>query len=474
MGEVSAAVVAGALTPQDGLRVIATRSRLMSQLSGQGATDDASHSPVGDGELPELRTALADLAPQLPRIPVITTARTAPEFDADHWAASLHDSVRFSEAVAVAGADYGTFVEVGPHPVLTDVISDTLGEIHHHSIATLQRDAHDTLSFHTNLNRTHTTRPPETDHPPEPHAVLPTTLWHHTRHWMNSPEKPGRGIDASWRSAPHLITIKERLKSAVAAPQSGTLLGRHVKIDTTPPVHLWQAWLQPEVKPYPGFQRIQGVEVVPASVFLQTLLTAASECESSGLSDVRFEHPFVIDQPQMIQVVADGESVTVSSGSAADTPADQWIGHASARISQEEPDQTANSAEQEILSDYVSSVVEPQRMRGIEGQPFAWSVESCRAARDAFHADLELPGASAVALLDAAVHVGRFVDGAGPRLLLPVAAQSIRLHGGLADSGGAVKVRRRGGNDDELVVDIVVIAPDGSRCLDIRSLRYAA
>src|SRR6202041_1762628 len=37
MGEVTAAVVAGALTPGDGLRVIATRSRLMSRLAGQGA-----------------------------------------------------------------------------------------------------------------------------------------------------------------------------------------------------------------------------------------------------------------------------------------------------------------------------------------------------------------------------------------------------------------------------------------------------
>ena len=37
MGEVTAAVVAGALSPAEGLRVIATRSRLMSTLAGQGA-----------------------------------------------------------------------------------------------------------------------------------------------------------------------------------------------------------------------------------------------------------------------------------------------------------------------------------------------------------------------------------------------------------------------------------------------------
>ena len=37
MGEISAAVVAGALTPAQGLQVIATRSRLLARLSGQGA-----------------------------------------------------------------------------------------------------------------------------------------------------------------------------------------------------------------------------------------------------------------------------------------------------------------------------------------------------------------------------------------------------------------------------------------------------
>ena len=37
MGEVTAAVVAGVLSPADGLKVIATRSRLMAKLSGQGA-----------------------------------------------------------------------------------------------------------------------------------------------------------------------------------------------------------------------------------------------------------------------------------------------------------------------------------------------------------------------------------------------------------------------------------------------------
>ena len=122
MGEVTAAVVAGALTAAEGLAVIATRSRLMARLSGQGAmalleldpesaealiadypdvtlavyasprqtviagppeqvdaliavvgaqdrlarridVDVASHHPIIDPVLPELRSALSGLAP---------------------------------------------------------------------------------------------------------------------------------------------------------------------------------------------------------------------------------------------------------------------------------------------------------------------------------------------------------------------------------------------------------------------------
>jgi acyl transferase domain-containing protein/acyl carrier protein len=195
MGEVSAAVVAGALSPADGLRVIATRSRLLSRSSGHGAM---ALLEVNDPVLPEFRTALADLTPKPPSIPIITMTSddqtgAAPVFDADYWAANLCNPVRFDQAVTAAGADYGTFVEVSPNPLLTGAISDTLGQVHHHSIGTLQRDTHDTLTFHTNLNATHTTQPPLAPHPPEPHPFIPSTPWHHTHHWITLPEAPELG-----------------------------------------------------------------------------------------------------------------------------------------------------------------------------------------------------------------------------------------------------------------------------------------
>ena len=252
MGEVTAAVVAGALTVADGLRVIAARSRLMSQLAGHGAVallnldaeataaliadfpgvsvagyvsprqtviagpvapvdaviaaaraqnrfarrvnmEVASHTALMDPILPDLRAALADLTPSLPTIPFFSTAveNTTlldgnPLLDAEYWVANVRQPARLRQAITAAAEDHTTFIEISAHPILTHAVNDTLESVsHHHSVGTLWRDRDDTVSFHTNLNTTHTDHPPQTPHPPEPHPVLPTMPWHHTRHWMD-------------------------------------------------------------------------------------------------------------------------------------------------------------------------------------------------------------------------------------------------------------------------------------------------
>ena len=270
MGEVSAAVVAGALSVAEGLRVIAVRSRLMSRLAGQGAValleldagataeliagyprvslavyssprqtviagppvdvdavmavvagqgrfarrvnmEVASHNALMDPVLPELRAALADLRPAQPGIPFVSTVAEGPTpvLDADYWVANVRRPVRLSQAIAAAGENHATFVEISAHPTLTYAITETLGQAHHHSVGTLWRDGDDTLAFHTNLNATHTTHPPHTPHPVEPHPVLPTTPWQHTRHWISpapvtrrvagaGPARTGGVIPAEW------------------------------------------------------------------------------------------------------------------------------------------------------------------------------------------------------------------------------------------------------------------------------------
>ena len=112
--------------------------------------------------------------------------RTAAVVDADYWVANLRNPVRFSQAVAAAGDDHGTFIEVSPHPLLTHAISETLDRVHHHSIGTLARDTARHVHFpHQPQRHPHRPAAAATDHPPEPHPALPTTPWHHTHHWIS-------------------------------------------------------------------------------------------------------------------------------------------------------------------------------------------------------------------------------------------------------------------------------------------------
>ncbi len=188
----------------------------------------------------------------------------------------------------------------------------------------------------------------------------------------------------------------------------------------------------------------------------------------------------------MIQVVADAASVTVSSSVAGPAgpenggSAQRWVKHASARISREphnDAPQHSDVPEPQAAADaeFVDeSVTTLWQTWGSEGRPFEWSVGSCRSAAGRLHADVELSKPSAAALLDAAIHLARLLDSSNPRLMIPAAVASVRFEAEFADPRGRIEVRRLGGNDEQLTVDIAVTAPDGSSCIDVRGLRYAA
>ncbi len=63
---------------------------------------------------------------------------TPPVLDADYWVANVRQPVRFSQAVTAAGAEHTTFVEISAHPMLTQAITEILGETHHHAVGTLR------------------------------------------------------------------------------------------------------------------------------------------------------------------------------------------------------------------------------------------------------------------------------------------------------------------------------------------------
>jgi phthiocerol/phenolphthiocerol synthesis type-I polyketide synthase D len=496
MGEVTAAVVAGALTPADGLRVIATRSRLMSRLSGQGAmallelsaagaedliadypdvtlavyaspqqsviagppdqvdaviavvdaegrlarrieVDVASHHPTIDPILPELRTALSDLVPITPKIPLIsTTGHTGsePMFDAGYWAANLRNPVRFSQAVAAAGADHSTFIEVSPHPLLTHAITESLesgrprGDVQ--VGATLNRDNPETLTFHTQLA---TVRPPlgetaESAISTGQLADIPPTPWLHSKYWL-ADRSVGRG-------------------PVGAHP----LLGVHVEMPSGRD-HVWQADVGTDVIPWLADHKVHGQPVMPAAAFAEIALAAASEAlgrpvQSVQLNRLEVEQMLALDAgtqltTQLSQGADDSVRVEIHSRSAAGT----WCRHAVARVEvaqRDVPAQPSGSAGAAGTALSPADFYTALRRTGAQhGQAFAALTRIMRTPGGSSDTEIALPDEAAPhrgyrihpVMLDAALQslaaampVESLTDSAEVTYL-PVSLETVRLFG---------------------------------------------
>jgi acyl transferase domain-containing protein len=93
--------------------------------------DFASHSPAMDELTGALTSALSGLEPRPAHVPVVSTVTGRPaepgDFGPAYWGRNIREPVRFAEAVdGLARAGNGTFLELGPHPVLGAAVSECL------------------------------------------------------------------------------------------------------------------------------------------------------------------------------------------------------------------------------------------------------------------------------------------------------------------------------------------------------------
>ncbi|NRN66560.1 Beta-ketoacyl synthase [Kibdelosporangium sp. 4NS15] len=202
-GEIAAAVVAGALSLEDGARVVALRSQAIARtLAGAGgmmsiglpvaeveprlrpgvsiaavngpksvvvsgdpaeldalheelsaaqvrvrriAVDYASHSAHVERLRDELLDVLAPITPLVPRIPFrsTVTGQWEERLDAEYWYRNLRQRVLFADTIeSLAGAGFTGFVESSSHPVLTPGITETLDALKQDGVVTgtLRRD----------------------------------------------------------------------------------------------------------------------------------------------------------------------------------------------------------------------------------------------------------------------------------------------------------------------------------------------
>jgi phthiocerol/phenolphthiocerol synthesis type-I polyketide synthase D len=377
MGEVSAAVVAGALTAAEGLRVIATRSRLMSRLAGHGAMAEleldaaatealivdypdvtlavyasphqtiiggpaeqvdavvsaaqrrnlcaqrinmeaASNTALMDPILPELVSALADLTPQSPRIPYISTvadtAEPAPVLDAEHWVANVRQPARFSQAIAVAARNHGTLIEISPHSLATHAIADILesealtGRVVVASATNRVEDQ--TLFFHSQLAALGGTA---LESSAGRMVDVPPTPWLHSRYWMAS--RP----------------VRVRLTG------DHPLLGVHVEMPSGRD-HVWRAELGTDLIPWLADHKVHSQPVLPAAAFVEMVLAAGSEAlglpvQGVEVSRLEVEQMLALDgrielTTQLVRDADDGIRVEIHSRSAEG----DWRRHAVAGV----------------------------------------------------------------------------------------------------------------------------------------------
>ncbi len=215
-GEIAAACVAGALSLEDGAKVVALRSLAIRALAGGGgmvsvalpadeipdwvavaavngpasvvvsadsagvekvlawcdeqgvrakriAVDYASHSVQVEELEKELDTVLAGISPRSGSVPFYSTLTgnllDTNELDSGYWYRNLRNPVLFHNATeALLGQGHTVFLEMSPHPVLTMALSDTFDAVGSDAVAlgTLQRDRDEATQFLTALAHAHT------------------------------------------------------------------------------------------------------------------------------------------------------------------------------------------------------------------------------------------------------------------------------------------------------------------------------
>ncbi|WP_433335097.1 beta-ketoacyl synthase N-terminal-like domain-containing protein [Spirillospora sp. CA-294931] len=521
MGEVAAAVVSGALSAEDGVKVIARRSRLAGGLAGRGAmavvelaservgellprfpgvelavsnaprqsvvagdvaavrdlvahvegldllarfvkVDYASHSAQVDPLLGELADLLAEVRGGQPETGFYSTVlddpAVPPAFDAAYWAANLRRPVRFRQAVEAALADgHSEFVEISPHPVLTHAVTETLAEAGAGDAAVLA-----TLRRDDDETR-----------------VFHANLAGLALRGRPRPDTAPQIIDlptTPWRHERHWARTGRARVAHSGAPSADTLLGTHQRIGTSPESDVWQTRLVPEALPYPGSHALHGAAVVPASVLVNTALAAAARTDRRAAVNLRLVRPLTPDREREVQVVAHGPALRISSRSGPDAP---WTLHLTADLSASAKAPVADAAPPPVRGTTLTQD-DIDRLfadRGVVGSGYPWRVTaltrrdgelvgSVEPVRDpAGHADL----------LDLALQLAPLAAARGEdaeALHVPARLGEVRAHGTPA---GPVTLHVRQADAEapgETVMEITVTGRDGGELLRVARATY--
>ncbi|WP_406276351.1 SDR family NAD(P)-dependent oxidoreductase [Nocardia sp. NBC_00881] len=388
MGEVSAAVVCGALSIADGVRVSCRRAAALIPLAGTGAmasvdlphqqveeelrqvddvtvavisspratvvaggpepvrhvverwqirgltarfiaSDVAAHGPHLDPYAPLLIGALSDIRPQHPAVPFYSTVTDDPRqsviFDGAYWADNLRRPVRFADAVRAAAEDgHVVFLEVSVHPIVGHAMRETLQDIDSDAVV-----AHTVRRDNDDL-RTITGQLARL-------YVAGVPIDFGRRHTS------GMLVDApatTWNRTRHWVDLPlPHPARQVTAQIRPPLLGVHTAVPEPGRRHLWQVDIGTQAQRWLAEHRVEGVTVLPGAAYCETALAAGIEffdCDVAHvlLSDMRFVQLLPLEEHTTLYTSLtprSDDTAVVEMLSKGDGD-DDWLVHATAEL----------------------------------------------------------------------------------------------------------------------------------------------
>ena len=364
LGEASAAVVAGALSLEDGAKVICRRSKLMGRVAGAGgmasvelsaqqvrdelaargvtdvvvaviaspnstviggaaqtvrdlvaqwesrdimarevAVDVASHSSQVDPILADLADQLADLTPGTPKVPYYSATLDDPRAVPTFAADYWVDNLRQSvkfAAAVQAALDDGHRVFGEPSP----------HPLLTRAVEQTAASADITVAALAGMRREQ----------PVPYGL---------RGFLADLYGAGAAIDFSVTSpggrlvdAPLPTWTRQQLYvESAGSPARGQstievhpLLGAHVRLPEEPERHAWQGDVGTATQPWLADHQVNGVAVFPAAGFCEMALASAEAVlgPDSEVRDLRFEQMLMLDDETSVSAVASVEDVGVA------------------------------------------------------------------------------------------------------------------------------------------------------------------
>ena len=516
-GEIAAACVAGALSLEDGARVVALRSTALRELAGSGGmasvplpadevplegglsvaavngprstvvsgevaaleclvgriegarridVDYASHSPAVEGLRDRLLADLAGVDGRSTDVRFESSVTDEPAtLDAGYWYRNLRETVRFEGAVRrLLDRGCDVFVEVSPHPVLGVGLRDTVEDAGGVVLGTLRRGEDDVERMLTSLGEAWTHGVDVDWRPAFPggrHVPLPTYSFQRRRYWL-----PPGGSAASG-STGHPI-----LGNATPLAGGGVVMTGRLSTGEQP-------WLADHA--------VAGTILLPGTAFVEMAVRAGDEAGCERVEELTLHAPLVLPGEGAIEVQVavggpdehDRHSVTVYSRPSGGTE-EPWNRHATGVLT------TGLTAERPALETWppagaegIDLTVLDERIAaaGYEYGPAFQGLQAAWRRGEEIFAEVALPededtGGFGLhpALLDTALRplgAGGLLPGLDGVPRLPFAWQGVSLH-----TTGAtalrVHLRRAGAGAD--AVGVVVAGPDGDPVATVDSL----